>query len=103
MPVLATDWNFGNFLLAMLSFFFFVIWIWLLFTVFADVFRRHDIGGWGKTGWVLLVIILPYFGVFIYLIAEHTGMAAHRHGRARAEGPAAGRAAAPPDGWLQRR
>jgi Short C-terminal domain/Phospholipase_D-nuclease N-terminal len=59
----------------MLFFFCFVIWIWILFTVFADLFRRRDIGGWGKTGWIIFVIVLPYLGVFVYLIAEHKGMA----------------------------
>ena len=58
----------------MLIFFSFFIWIWLLFIVFADIFRRDDIGGWGKTGWIILVIVLPYLGVFVYLIAEHKGM-----------------------------
>ncbi|HEY7831260.1 MAG TPA: hypothetical protein VIC06_11920 [Solirubrobacteraceae bacterium] len=52
----------------------FFIWIWLLFVVFADIFRRTDLSGWGKTGWIIFVIILPYLGVFVYLIAEHTGM-----------------------------
>jgi len=58
----------------MLIFFAFFIWIWILFTVFADLFRRHDISGWGKTGWIIFIIILPYLGVFVYLIAEHKGM-----------------------------
>ena len=58
----------------MLFFFCFVIWIWILFTVFADLFRRRDIGGWGKTGWIIFVILLPFLGVFVYLIAEHKGM-----------------------------
>src|SRR5271165_6807959 len=58
----------------MLIFFAFFIWIWILITVFADVFRRTDISGWGKTGWIIFVIILPYLGVFIYLISEHKGM-----------------------------
>ena len=58
----------------MLFFFCFVIWIWILFTVFGDIFRRRDIGGWGKTGWIIFVILLPFLGVFVYLIAEHKGM-----------------------------
>src|SRR5271167_317379 len=58
----------------MLIFFAFFIWIWILFTVFADVFRREDISGWGKAAWIIFVIILPYLGVFVYLIAEHKGM-----------------------------
>jgi Phospholipase_D-nuclease N-terminal len=66
-PLLEVFWT-------MLIFFAFFVWIWLLFTVFADIFRRKDIGGWGKTAWIILVIILPYLGVFVYLIAEHNGM-----------------------------
>jgi hypothetical protein len=66
-PLLEVFWT-------MLIFFAFFIWIWLLITVFMDIFRRQDIGGWGKTGWIIFVIILPYLGVFVYLIAEHTGM-----------------------------
>jgi hypothetical protein len=55
-----------------------VIWFWLLITVFSDLFRRHDISGWGKAGWSLLVIVLPYLGVFIYLIAQGSHMAERR-------------------------
>jgi hypothetical protein len=58
----------------MLIFFGFVIWIWVLFTVFADIFRRRDIGGWGKALWIVFVVILPWLGVLVYLIAEHQGM-----------------------------
>jgi phospholipase D-like protein/putative oligomerization/nucleic acid binding protein len=75
MTVLAdTTWDFGDFILAMLSIFFFVIWIWLLIMVFSDVFRRHDIGGGVKTLWVLFVLFFPYFGAFIYLISQGRGM-----------------------------
>jgi hypothetical protein len=66
----------------MLVFFVWVLWFWLLFTVFADVFRRHDISGWGKTAWLIFVIILPFLGVFIYLIAESKGMAQRNIDRA---------------------
>ena len=58
----------------MLTFFAFVIWFWLLITVFADIFRRHDTSGFAKVLWVIFVIILPFLGVFIYLIANHEGM-----------------------------
>lgn len=58
----------------MLVFFAFFIWIWLLFVVFADLFRRSDISGWVKVAWIILIIILPYLGVFIYLIVEHNGL-----------------------------
>jgi hypothetical protein len=73
--VVLADFTFASFLWDMLLVFAFVIWFWLLITVFSDVFRRHDIGGFAKTLWVIFVIILPYFGVFVYLIAEHKGMA----------------------------
>ncbi len=51
-----------------------VIWFWLLITVFADLFRRHDTSGFAKVLWVIFVIILPYFGVLVYLLVEHKGM-----------------------------
>ena len=51
-----------------------VIWFWILITVFSDLFRRHDIGGGAKVLWMIFVIILPYLGVFVYLIANHNGM-----------------------------
>ena len=69
------NYNFTSFLWDVLVIFAFVIWFWLLIVVFGDIFRRRDISGWGKAAWIILVIILPYFGVFIYLIAEHSGMA----------------------------
>src|SRR5687768_18089043 len=59
----------------MFFFFLFVIWIWILITVFADIFRRRDVGGGTKTLWIIFVILLPYLGVFVYLIANHDGMA----------------------------
>jgi hypothetical protein len=56
--------------LTMLYFFLFIIWIWLLIMVFVDIFRSRDIGGWAKALWVIFVIILPFLGVFVYLIAR---------------------------------
>jgi hypothetical protein len=73
--VILANYNFASFLWDVLVIFAFVIWFWLLVVVFGDVFRRRDISGWGKAGWIILVIVLPYLGVFIYLIAEHDGMA----------------------------
>lgn len=67
--------TFSNFLADVLSIFIFVLWFWLLITVFSDLFRRHDISGWAKTIWVIVLIIFPYLGIFIYLIAQHRGMA----------------------------
>jgi len=72
---LATDYPFLNILWSMAIFFLFVIWIWILISIFADIFRRRDIGGGMKAIWMIFVIVLPYLGVFIYLIAEHDGMA----------------------------
>jgi hypothetical protein len=65
--VLAADYPFLDVLWTMFVFFAWVIWFWLLITVFGDVFRRHDISGWGKAGWILLCVVLPYIGVLIYL------------------------------------
>lgn len=73
--MILANYNFASFLWDVLVIFAFVIWFWLLIVVFGDIFRRRDISGWGKAGWIILVIVLPYFGVFIYLIAEHDGMA----------------------------
>jgi hypothetical protein len=67
--------------LTMLYFFLFIIWIWLLITVFSDIFRSHDMGGAAKALWVIVVIVLPYLGVFLYLIFRGGSM----HERAAAE------------------
>ena len=58
-----------DFFLTMLYFFLFVIWIWLLITVFVDIFRSHDMSGWAKALWSLFIIVIPFLGVFVYLIA----------------------------------
>jgi ABC-type multidrug transport system fused ATPase/permease subunit len=73
--VLAADWTFGDFLLAVLYIFGWVVLFWLIITVFADLFRRHDVSGWMKALWVIFVIIAPFLGVLIYLISQHAGMA----------------------------
>jgi hypothetical protein len=73
--VLAADYPFLDILWTMFIFFLFIIWIWILITVFADVFRRKDIGGGMKAIWIVFVILLPYLGVLVYLIANHDGMA----------------------------
>ena len=80
--VLAYDYPFWNLMGSMLFFFVWVIWIFILIEVFADIFRRHDIGGGAKALWLIFVIILPYLGVFIYLIAESRGMAERKAARA---------------------
>jgi hypothetical protein len=70
-PLLDAFWT-------MIVFFAWVIWFWMLIVIFSDLFRRHDISGWGKAGWFLLVLVLPYFGVLIYLIAQGKHMAERR-------------------------
>jgi hypothetical protein len=67
-------YTFGQAMWTMFVFFMWILWFWLLFTVFGDLFRRHDIGGWGKAGWCVFVIVLPFLGVFVYLIAEGKAM-----------------------------
>jgi hypothetical protein len=73
--VLAADWTFGDFLLAVLYVFAWVILFFLVINVFTDLFRRHDISGWVKAFWIIFVILFPFLGVLIYLITQHAGMA----------------------------
>ena len=73
--MLAADYPFLDIFWSMFIFFLFVIWIWILITVFSDIFRRKDIGGGSKALWIIFVIVLPYLGVLVYLIANHDGMA----------------------------
>ena len=67
-PLLEVFWT-------MLIFFAFVVWLWILFGVLTDLFRRHDIGAFAKVIWIILLIIAPYLGVFVYLILYHNGIA----------------------------
>ncbi|HEU5213764.1 MAG TPA: SHOCT domain-containing protein [Gaiellaceae bacterium] len=83
--MLAADYPFLDVLWTMFIFFLWIIWFWLLFTVFLDVFRRHDIGGGKKALWLIFVIILPFLGVFIYIIAENDGMTQRNLERAQAQ------------------
>ena len=73
--MLAADYPFLDILWTMFIFFLFIIWIWILITVFVDIFRRKDTTGFSKALWIIFVILLPYLGVLIYLIANHDGMA----------------------------
>ena len=77
MPI-AADYPLLDIIWTMLVFFGWMIWFWMLITVLMDVFGRHDIGGWGKAGWTLIMIVLPFLGVLIYLIAEGKEMAERR-------------------------
>jgi hypothetical protein len=67
--------SFSNFLVDVLTVFAFVVWFWLLITIFGDLIRRHDISGWGKALWVIVLIAFPYIGVFAYMISQGKGIA----------------------------
>ena len=73
--IFAADYPFLDVFWTMVIFFLWVIWIWILISVLMDVFRRDDTSGWGKAAWTLFVIVLPYLGVFIYLITQGSRMA----------------------------
>jgi hypothetical protein len=73
--MLATNWTFGQLMWSMLVFFTWILFFWLLFTVLADLFRRHDISGWAKAGWTIFMVFLPFLGIFVYLISNSKGMA----------------------------
>jgi hypothetical protein len=73
--VLAADYPFLDILWTMIIFFAWVVWIWIMIVILTDIFRRKDIGGWTKALWVVFLIILPFLGALIYLIAQHDGMA----------------------------
>jgi Short C-terminal domain/Phospholipase_D-nuclease N-terminal len=82
--VFAADYPFLDIFWTMLVFFFWVIWIWLLITVFADLFSRHDISGWAKAAWTAFVIVLPYLGVLVYMIAQGKHMAERKAAQMKA-------------------
>jgi predicted PurR-regulated permease PerM len=75
MLITASSYPFLNVLWDILIIFAWVLFIWIAITVFIDIFRRRDISGWAKAAWVVLIVILPWIGVLIYLIANHDGMA----------------------------
>ena len=85
MHLLATEWGTGQVFWSMLWFFLFFIWIWLLIIVFSDIFRSHDLSGWGKALWLIFVFVLPYLGVFVYLIARGHKMQEHAVEAAQAQ------------------
>ena|SRR5512144_3166744 len=74
MPI-AADYPFIDVLWSMIIFFTWVIWIWMMVIILTDVFRRRDIGGWSKALWTIFLIIVPFLGALVYLIANHDGMA----------------------------
>jgi Short C-terminal domain/Phospholipase_D-nuclease N-terminal len=73
--IIAADYPFLDVLWTLIIFFTWVVWIWIMIVILTDVFRRRDIGGWSKALWVVFLIILPFLGALVYLIANHDGMA----------------------------
>lgn len=74
MPIPVADISFGELLLITLQVFLFVIWIWILITILTDLFRDHEMSGWGKAAWVLFLVFIPFLTALIYLIARGSGM-----------------------------
>ena len=72
--LVAADYPFFDVFWSIVIFFAWFAWIWIAITCFADIFRRHDIGGWHKAAWVAFIILIPFLGVLVYLIAQHDGM-----------------------------
>src|ERR1700750_2101611 len=81
--VAAAEFGTGQGLWDMLWFFMFLIWIWLLIIVFTDIFRSRDLSGWGKALWTIFVILIPYIGVLVYMIARGHKMHEHAEDDAR--------------------
>lgn len=75
MLIADVEWGSGQVFLVILWVFLFVVWFWLLMTVIADLFRDHATSGWVKALWVIFIVILPFLGVLVYLIARSRGMA----------------------------
>ena len=89
MSMIAAEWGTGQVFWSMLWFFLFFIWIYILIVVFSDIFRSHDLSGWAKALWVIFIIIVPYLGVFVYLIARGQKMSEHAAEAAAAQDAAA--------------
>jgi hypothetical protein len=77
--IAASNYPFLDILWTTLIFFAWVIFIWIAITVLIDVFRRKDLSGWGKAGWTIFIVLIPWIGVLVYLIVNHDGMADRRY------------------------
>jgi len=75
--------TFANFLADAFAVFVFILWFWLFITVASDLFRRNDVSGLGKVVWVILLIVLPYIGIFAYIVTQGRGMAERNRAQAR--------------------
>ncbi len=83
--LIAADYPFLDVFWTMIIFFCWVIWIWMVIAIFVDLFGRHDVSGWSKALWSVFIIVLPFLGVLIYLIANSDGMAERKMGQAKAQ------------------
>jgi hypothetical protein len=83
--LIAADYPFIDVLWTIIVFFAWLAWIWIAITIFIDIFRRDDIGGWHKAAWVVFVIVVPFLGVLVYLIAQHDGMRERSLAQAQAQ------------------
>lgn len=82
---LLADYPFLDVMWTLLVFFLWIAWFWILFGVWGDIFRRHDLSGLGKTGWFIFTLVLPFLGVFIYVVSQNDGMNQRNLERARAQ------------------
>jgi hypothetical protein len=78
-------YTFGDVMWTMFVFFAWILFFWMLFGVFGDLFGRHDISGWAKGGWTFFVIVLPFLGIFVYLISQGKGMGERAQARVQAQ------------------
>jgi len=85
---LAVDWGSGQVLWSILWFFLFFIWFWLIIMIFSDLIRSHDLSGWAKAIWALVIIFLPYLGIFVYLIVRGGKMSERAAEQAKADNDA---------------
>ena len=85
MSLLASSYPFLDVMWTMLVFFLWVAWFWILFGVWGDIFRRRDLSGLGKTGWFIFTLVLPFLGVFIYVVTQNDGMNQRNLERAQAQ------------------
>jgi Phospholipase_D-nuclease N-terminal len=83
--LLAASYPFLDLMWTMFIFFLWVMWFWLLITIWTDIFRRDDISGFAKAAWLIFTLVLPYLGVFVYIIAQHEGMTKRNIERARSQ------------------
>ncbi len=79
------DYPFLDVVWSMLVFFLWVAWFWLLFSIWGDLFRRRDLSGWGKTGWLIFTLVVPFLGVFGYVVTQNDGMTQRNLERAKAQ------------------